>query len=1513
MILLPTTALSEDPALAMLREESESENSYSTKGVMPEDKTTSASKEPTKIKYTVEDLVTAKPPNFRQKMQKYFFDKGLADRPPYLQEIYFNTPRYVYVNSELPADMVEPGTQRPSIQYSRNKIRTTKYTPMSFLPKNILFQFTNVANTYFLVLVILGAFQVFGVASPGLASVPLIVIVCITAIKDGFEDYRRVVSDSELNNCPIHLLQGIHNVNVEVDDVGPWRRFKKRCTRGTVAFFHFFKRIAIAVFASKKKKADFARSEAADQSNELRRVSTVQSDYSYHSRNLRPSVSTKRARKSYQLQRAPTKPSANTLLNPVLQQSNANANPPISATFKNRKWKDVSVGDFIRVRANEEVPADIILLSSSDPEGNCYVETKNLDGETNLKTKNSVHCGGSANLKHSTDFGNTKFWVECDAPNPHLYAFRGTIHYENFDEAGNLVNADEKEAVTNDNVLLRGCMLRNTKWAIGLVVYTGAESKVVLNGGITPAKKSRISRELNLSVIINFLVLFILCFIAGLINGLFYDKKDSSRKFYEFAAYAKSSAGNGTLAFFVALIIYQSLVPISLYISIEIIKTAQAFFIHSDVMMYYERLDYPCVPQSWNISDDLGQIEYIFSDKTGTLTQNVMEFKKCTINGRSYGLAYTEAKQGVDKRMGLDIVKEAERWNEAIKKDQNDMVENLKAYVNNDQFRESALTFVSNDYVEDTILPHTVDTTQKKANEDFMLALALCHTVVTDENAEDPTLNDLKAESPDEAALVAVARDVGFVFKDRKRKLLELEVYGQKREYELLHIVPFTSSRKRMSCILKSLDGKVILYTKGADNVIYQRLSSSTSDEVLKKTALHLEDYAKEGLRTLCIAQKILDEKTFMDWFGRYKEAASSIDDSRDEIINKLDDELEQGLTLLGGTAIEDRLQQGVPDSISLLSEAGIKLWVLTGDRIETAINIGFSCNLLANDMKLLVVRPDEADTSNVGYIDSMISEYLQENFSINTATDSEVEQAIIAAKADHSVPTSNTALIIDGAALSLVFGESTEYALLSQKFLLLGKQCKSVICCRVSPAQKAQVVKVVKENLEVMTLAIGDGANDVAMIQAANIGVGIAGEEGRQAVMSSDYAIGQFRFLTRLLLVHGRWSYKRLAEMVPCFFYKNVVFTFTCFWYGVFSNFDGSYLFEYTYLMFYNLAFTSLPVIFLAVLDQDVSDTVSLIVPQLYRSGILSLEWSQFKFVWYMLDGLYQSVIAFYFPYLMYYRGFQNHEGLQVDHRFWMGVVVCGASVTSCNLYVLLQQFRWDWLTLLINALSIIVVVFWTGVWSASTSVGEFYKAGPQVLGSLGLWCCFAVAVVVALLPRFTYDFLKKNFSPRDVDIIREQVRAGEFRDYPAGYDPTNLEDIERHRILQRLNQGDTELLEKVELAVEVNVDSASQHSNEDHKLSRAFKSIKRRTTLNKSIKSRKNTVNDQTRYNQQLLSKPLNLQQLRMEMIQKGEYKTGAKNSLDRISTTQGIPGLTQAETLLSYHTRNSINFER
>ncbi|RCK59111.1 Phospholipid-transporting ATPase DNF2 [Candida viswanathii] len=1384
-------------------------------------------------------------------------------------------------NESTPRTIVFNKVSESPQEYCRNKIRTTKYSPLSFLPKNIFHQFAhNVANMYFLLIVILGAFQIFGVPSPGLAAVPLIVIVCVTAAKDAFEDSRRAVLDAEFNNQYTHILEQVNfditdyrynNDNAHEEQVSIWRRFKKATTRCTIRIYKFFQ----SNF-TKKGRANKARQETV----EVKRKS-------FDSDVASPRSSLDHVQTYGEALRLSTTNRSHHHRDKILK-------------FARNYWKNVRVGDVLRIYNNEEVPADCIVLATSDEDNFCYIETKNLDGETNLKAKQGIRY--SDNVGKADDLIDVEFEMESESPNPNLYSYEGNITY---DKDGQQV----KEPLSIGNFLPRGCTLRNTKWVIAIVAYTGKDTKIMLNAGITPTKTSRISRQLNISVILNFVLLFVLCFVSGLVNGLYYRGTNSSRIFFDGRPYGKTPAINGVIAFWVAVIIYQSLVPISLYITIEIIKTAQAYFIYADVKMYYAKLDFPCVAKAWNISDDLGQIEYVFSDKTGTLTQNVMEFRKCTINGKSYGLAYTEAQQGLDKRAGVDVIEAAHKWKTKITQDKEVMIEELHK-LSGDHTYDDELTFVSLAFVEDVI---DGSKKQLECNKQFMLALALCHTVMTEKDPQNPQKLVLKAQSPDEAALVGTARALGFNFKNATKNGELVDVFGKLTEYEVLNTLEFNSTRKRMSVIVKvpatspNEEPKALLICKGADSVIFQRLDpTKNSNELVSKTALHLEDYANEGLRTLCIAQRELSWSQYSEWSKRYQAAASSLED-REYKMEEAADSIERNLILLGGTAIEDRLQSGVPQSISILSQAGIKLWVLTGDKVETAINIGFSCNLLENDMKLLVVRPEADDLDNVAHIDHLITKYLKEEFGIDAGTPSQVNKLIKDARKDHSIPQAKIALIIDGAALTQIFQDLNEHPdesirRLQDKFLLLGKQCKSVLCCRVSPAQKAQVVKMVKNGLQVMTLAVGDGANDVAMIQAANVGVGIAGEEGRQAVMSSDYAIGQFRFLTRLLLVHGRWCYKRLAEMIPCFFYKNVVFTLTCFWYGIYNNFDGSYLYEYTYLMFYNLAFTSLPVIFLGIFDQDVSDTVSLLVPQLYISGILSKDWHQFKFVWYCVDGLYQSVISFYFPYLLFYKSFQNMQGMTIDHRFFMGVVAACIAVTACNIYVLMRQYRWDWLSVLIDVISILLVYFWTGVWSVNKNyTGEFYRAGAQTLGTLAVWCCIFVGIVGCLLPRFTYDFLQSNFRPTDVEIIRERVRKGAFDEYPNGYDPTDAEDVERHRLLTEIIKDDPTLFEKMEQ------DYKDEEKEKETSLGRTLKSIKRHATIKRSTKQseqrlRRNTINDQ-------FQKHIPLEELRQQMIQSGEY-TSARYSLERLSTTHDIPGVVQADTLLKYHTRNSVN---
>ncbi|KAL9051738.1 MAG: hypothetical protein Q9162_005840 [Coniocarpon cinnabarinum] len=1299
------------------------------------------------------------------------------------------TGRTIHVNQPLPPEAKDEDG-RPVAHYARNKIRTAKYTPLSFVPKNLWFQFHNVANIYFLFIVLLSIEPIFGVQNPALNSVPLIVIVTITAIKDAIEDFRRTVLDNELNNSGVHRLVDWENVNAAGDKISLWRRFKKANTRGIVTLWTWMKhhqnktqrqKNALDAYADRAMDNANSRPNMAQRDSQYLDRPSFQSDERGDDVEMTPVPSPRRSKDLSGGAMSPPPAYTQSSLQvpgqdfaPQPQKRdfgdliNYSKTTPEKARFNKDAWKNIQVGDYIRLFNGDPVPADMVVLSTSDPDGACYIETKELDGETNLKVRQSLRCGRK--MKRARDCEKAEFTIQSEGPQANLYSYNGVIKWNQTNKRDpDKPTKRMAEPLSINNLLLRGCSLRNTEWVLGVVIFTGQETKIMLNSGVTPSKRAKISRDLNWNVCYNFIVLFFMCVVAGFVEGFFWDRSDTSSQWFEYGNYGSGdSAINGLITFWASIILFQNLVPISLYISLEIVRTFQAFFIYSDTHMYWEKLDFPCTPKSWNISDDLGQIEYVFSDKTGTLTQNVMEFKKATVAGEPYGEAYTEALAGMQKRQGIDVAKEGETARVQIEKDRVETLRLIRQQHDNPYLREDDLQMVAPNLVAD--IGGASGEYQAKATYDFMIALALCHSVITERTPGNPPRIEFKAQSPDEAALVATARDYGFTVIGRTADGIILNIMGKEQEFTVLNTLEFNSTRKRMSSIIRMPDGKIVLFCKGADSIIYSRLYAGEQQEMRKATAAHLEEFAREGLRTLCVASKVIPEDLYQQWNVRHDAAAAAVE-HREDKLEEVADEIERDLTLLGGTAIEDQLQGGVPDSIALLGTAGIKLWVLTGDKVETAINIGFSCNLLNNDMDLIMLQIEDGNLATA-------EAELDKNLRTFNMVGSEAE--LQAARQDHGAPDPTHAIIVDGESLKLVLDES-----IKRKFLLLCKQCQSVLCCRVSPAQKAAVVGLVKNGLNVITLAVGDGANDVAMIQQADVGVGIAGEEGRQAVMSSDFAIGQFRFLTRLLLVHGRWNYRRMAETISNFFYKNIVWAFSLFWYQIYDNYDGGYVFDYSYVILFNLAFTSLTVIFLGILDQDVSDKVSLAVPQLYRRGIEQKEWTQWKFWVYMFDGLYQSIICLFMTELLFAPGtFNTKNGLSVNDQTRLGVFIgCGA-VASINAYIVMNVYRWDWATLGIALISVLLIFFWTGVYTSFTVAYVFYHAASEIFATLAFWALFFVMIVICLLPRFFAKAIQKIYFPLDVDIIREQVRLGKF-DYLEGTDPSSASDI-----INKMNQ---------------------------------------------------------------------------------------------------------------------------
>uniref|UniRef100_A0A673HLZ4 Phospholipid-transporting ATPase n=1 Tax=Sinocyclocheilus rhinocerous TaxID=307959 RepID=A0A673HLZ4_9TELE len=777
------------------------------------------------------------------------------------------------------------------------------------------------------------------------------------------------------------------------------------------------------------------------------------------------------------------------------------------------------IWEVVRAANGDHLPADLIILSSSEPQGMCYIETSNLDGETNLKIRQGLQI--TTDIKDIDSLMRLSGRMECESPNRHLYEFVGNIR----------LDGHSTVPLGPDQILLRGAQLRNTQWVHGIVVYTGHDTKLMQNSTSPPLKLSNVERITNFQILLLFgclLAISLVCSIGQTIWKYQYGNDGDV---------ALISANFG-LNFLTFIILFNNLIPISLLVTLEVIKFVQAFFINWDTDMLYEVTNTPAMARTSNLNEELGQVKYIFSDKTGTLTCNVMQFKKCTIAGVAYG-APVCVFISVFLHISLSVCSHSSQSTEETGFNDPSLLENLK----------------SNHPTASVI-------------QEFMTMMAICHTAV-------PECTDkitYQAASPDEGALVRAAQNLGFVFSGRTPDCVIVESHGEEEKYELLHVLEFTSARKRMSVIMRTPSGKIRLYCKGADTVIYERLTDSSRYKDI--TLKHLEQFATEGLRTLCFAVVDISESSYEQWLEVHHRASTSLQ-NRALKMEESYELIEKNLQLLGATAIEDKLQDKVPETIETLMKADIKIWILTGDKQETAINIGHSCKLLTKNMGLLVINEDSLDATRetLSHHCSMLGDALHKE--------------------------NDFAVIIDGKTLkyALTFGAR-------QYFLDLALSCKAVICCRVSPLQKSEVVEMVKKQVKVITLAIGDGANDVGMIQTAHVGVGISGNEGLQAANSSDYSIAQFKYLKNLLLVHGAWNYNRVAKCILYCFYKNIVLYIIEIWFAFVNGFSGQILFERWCIGLYNVIFTALPPLTLGIFERSCKKENMLKYPELYKTS---------------------------------------------------------------------------------------------------------------------------------------------------------------------------------------------------------------------------------------------------------------------------------------------------------------------
>ncbi|XP_031255329.1 phospholipid-transporting ATPase 2 [Pistacia vera] len=918
---------------------------------------------------------------------------------------------------------------------------------------------------------------------------------------------------------------------------------------------------------------------------------------------------------------------------------------------KHIQAQDIRVGNIVWLRENDEVPCDLVLIGTSDPQGVCYVETAALDGETDLKTRviPAACMGMDFELLHKI-----KGVIECPGPDKDIRRFDANLRlFPPFID-------NDVCPLTIKNTILQSCYLRNTEWACGVAVYTGNETKLGMSRGIPEPKLTAVDAMIDKLTGAIFVFQIVVVLVLGVAGNVW---KDTEARKQWYVLYPNEGPWYELLVIPLRFeLLCSIMIPISIKVSLDLVKSLYAKFIDWDNEMIDPETGTPSHATNTAISEDLGQVEYILTDKTGTLTENKMIFRRCCISGHFYGNENGDALKDV----GL----------------------------------LNAVASGSPDVIR------------------FLTVMAVCNTVIPIQSKTGAIL--YKAQSQDEEALVHAAAKLHMVFVNKNANIVEIRFNASVLHYEVLEILEFTSDRKRMSVVVRDCQsGKIILLSKGADEAV---LPYAHAGQQTRSFIEAVEQYSQLGLRTLCLAWCELREDEYAEWSLMFKEASSTLVD-REWRIAEVCQRLEHDLEVLGVTAIEDRLQDGVPETIETLRKAGINFWMLTGDKQNTAVQIALSCNFISPEPKGQLLSIDGKTVDEVCR---------------------SLERVLLTMRITTSEPK-DVAFVVDGWALEIALKHYrkafTELAILS----------RTAICCRVTPSQKAQLVELLK-SCDYRTLAIGDGGNDVRMIQQADIGVGISGREGLQAARAADYSIGKFRFLKRLILVHGRYSYNRTAFLSQYSFYKSLLICFIQIFFSFISGVSGTSLFNSVSLMAYNVFYTSIPVL-VSVLDKDLSEQTVMQHPQILFYCQAGRLLNPSTFAGWFGRSLFHAIVVFVISIHVY--AYEKSEMEEVSMVALSGCIWLQAFVVALetNSFTVFQHLA-IW-----GNLAAFYVINW--IFSAIPSSG-MYTIMFRLCRQPSYWLTMLLIVGAGIGPIMALKYFRYTYRPSKINALQQAERMG-------------------------------------------------------------------------------------------------------------------------------------------------------